>query len=147
METSAAVSLLLLYFAITRKQTSLGDHRDHCQQDFKGIEGFRRNGLQRVMRKFVEMGILNSFPEVLSSCLGADESIPFKHAQSITQYDSTKLLIKFKLLKPLDILQLERLRIMESDFILKKGSFDRILKRRTSLCFKSLDVLASFLLF
>lgn len=121
METSAAFSLLLLYFAITRKQTCLGDHRDHCQQDFKGIEGFRRKRLQKVMRKFVEMmEILNSFSVVLSSCLGVDESIPFKHAQPITQYDPTKLLIKFKCLKPLDILQLERLRIMESDSIKKK---------------------------
>lgn len=81
------------------------------------------------MRKFVEMmEILNSFSVVLSSCLGVDESIPFKHAQPITQYDPTKLLIKFKCLKPLDIL--ERLRIMESDSIKKKkGGFDRILKR------------------
>lgn len=118
MEMLAAFSLFLLCFAITRKQTCLGDHRDHCRQDFKGIEGFRR--LQRVMRKFVEtIEMLNSFSVVLSSCLGVDESIPFKHAQSITKYDPTKLLIKFKPLKPLDILQLERLRIMESDSIKK----------------------------
>lgn len=115
MEISTAFHLTLFYYAATRKQTCLGNQQDHCLHDIKRkIKGFRKNEFQRVMKNFIEtMEIINFFSVVQISCLKVDQIIPSNHVIFFPKYDSTKLLIKFKHLEPLNNRPLKCLRTVD----------------------------------